>query len=71
MNQDDMEFVVYMIHACANEWKMSPNQVYQKLQETDCIDRYLVPNYDVLHTQGRSYLVDDIKEYLQVRGVRI
>lgn len=71
MNQDSMEFVVYMIHACANKWNLSPKQVYSKLQETGCIDEYLVPNYDILHTQGSAYLVDDIREYLRIRGVRI
>ena len=71
MNQDSMEFVVYMIHACANRWNLSPKQVYGKLQETSCIDEYLVPNYDILHTQGCGYLVDDIKEYLRIRGVEV
>lgn len=71
MNQDTMEFVIYMIHACANKWHLSPKQVYHKLQETGCIDGYLVPNYDILHTQGSGYLVDDIAEYLRIRGVAV
>ncbi|MBQ1914613.1 MAG: DUF3791 domain-containing protein [Selenomonadaceae bacterium] len=69
LHQDTMEFVVYMIHACANKWNLSPKQVYHKLMEAGCIDGYLVPNYDILHTQGSGYLVDDIKEYLRIRGV--
>lgn len=56
-----MEFVVYMIHACANAWQMTPTQVYQKLQVTGCINEYIVPNYEILHTQGSRYLVDDVK----------
>ena len=71
MTQEAMEFVVYMIHACANRWNLSPKQVYQKLQEAGCIDGYLVPNYDILHTQGSGYLVDDIAEYLHTRGVAV
>lgn len=71
MNKNTMEFVVYMIHACANRWNLSPKQVYQKLQATGCISEYLVPNYEIFHTQGSGYLVDDIKEYLRIRGVRI
>ena len=71
MNQEVMEFVVYMIHACANAWNLSPRQVYRKLQETECIDEYMVPNYGILHTQGSAYLVDDIKEYLRIRGVTV
>ena len=71
MNQEIMEFVVYMIHACANKWTLSPKQVYHKLQSTGCINEYLVPNYDILHTQGSGYLVDDIGEYLRIRGVTL
>lgn len=69
MNRKTMEFVVYMIHACANAWQMTPRQVYQKLQVTGCISEYIVPNYEILHTQGSRYLVDDVKDYLRIRGV--
>ena len=69
MNRDSMEFVVFMIHACADRWHMTPKQVYHLLNRADCIDQYLVPHYDILHTLGSSYLVDDIGEYLKVRGV--
>ena len=64
-----MEFVVYMIHACANAWQMTPRQVYQKLQVTGCINEYIVPNYEILHNKGSRYLVDDVKDYLRIRGV--
>ena len=60
--------MIYMIHACANRWNRTPKQVYRKLKDVDCIDRYLVPYYDILHTQGTDYLVDDIQKYLSVRG---
>ncbi len=68
MNKESFSFVVYMIHACANKWNMMPSEVYQKLQSVGCIQCYLVPHYDILHTQGTSYIVDDIKRYLEVRG---
>ena len=43
-------------------------RVYHILQSKGCIDGFLVPNYDVLHTQGTMYIVEDIQEYLKVRG---
>lgn len=69
MDKESFSFVVYMIHACANKWFKMPSEVYALLQKTGCIDHYLVPYYDVLHTLGTDYLVEDIKEYLGVRGV--
>ena len=71
MNRESFSFVIYMIHACANRWRKVPSDVYKLLQKTGCIDNYLVPHYDILHTQGTDYIVDDIKEYLGIRGVSI
>ena len=71
VNKESFSFVVYMIHACANKWGMLPSKVYQILQSAECIDRYLVPYYDILHTQGMDYIVNDIEEYLEVRGIAI
>ncbi|MCM1143924.1 MAG: DUF3791 domain-containing protein [Blautia sp.] len=69
MNKDSFSFIIYMIHACADKWNMMPSEVYWKLQGAGCIEGYLVPHYDILHTQSTGYIVDDIKEYLEVRGI--
>ncbi|MCQ2508289.1 MAG: DUF3791 domain-containing protein [Dorea sp.] len=58
-----------MIHACADRWNLIPSAVYTILHDSGCIDHFLVPHYDILHTQGTDYIVADIKEYLHVRGV--
>lgn len=41
------------------------------MKESGCLDEYLVPNYDVLHTQSTDYVVHDISEYLKNRGVAV
>ena len=71
MNQDSFAYVVYMIHACADRWSKLPSDVYRTLKKSGCIDQYLVPNYEILHTQGTEFVVDDIQEYLDIRGVKI
>ena len=71
MSKDVMSYVIYMIHQCARQWNLSPAKVYAKLSEAGCIQSYLVPHYDVLHTQSSSYVLDDIQVYLQSRGVAI
>ena len=57
MDENKFSFVVYMIHACADRWNVAPSKVY------------LVPNYDILHTQSTNYVVQDIEEYLNERGI--
>ena len=71
MIQESFEFVVYMIHACANKWNRLPSFVYRKLKESECIQKFLVPNYEILHTQSTDFVVRDIEEYLNVRKVAI
>ena len=71
MNKDSMEFVVYMIHACADRWNLPPSAVYRSMKRADCISGYLTPHYEVLHTQGTDYVVEDIRQYLQNRGVAV
>ena len=43
-------------------------QIYRELKNSGCIDNYLVPNYDILHTMGTQYLVNDIRNYVASRG---
>lgn len=71
MNQDTLAFVVYLINVCADKWNTTPSNVYKKLKETDCIENYLVPFYDVLHTLSSAYMEEDIRGYLTKRGVNI
>lgn len=68
MNKKIMEFVVYVIHACSKKWNMSPSAVYQKLMTKNCISGYLVPHYEVLHTQSTRFVVEDIEEYIGADG---
>lgn len=69
MNEDNFSFAVYMIHACANRWNTTPSKVYAALEKSGCLDNYIIPYYDVLHTQSTDYVVHDIGEYLKDRGV--
>lgn len=71
MDKDVFSFIIYMIHSCSNRWNKTPAEVYRLLTSVDCINKYLVPHFDILHTQSTAYIVDDIKEYLNVRGINI
>ena len=71
MSKETLEFVIYMIHACARKWRRSPATVYHTLSEVNCITDYLVPHYEILHTQGTEFVVTDIEEYIGARGVTV
>lgn len=71
MDENSFSLTVYMIHACANRWNVAPSRVYQALKRSGCLDRYLLPSYDILHTLSTDYVVQDIEEYLEERDVPV
>ncbi len=42
--------------------------MFRLLKRSGCLDSYIVPHFDVLHTLGKNYLISDIEEYLKPRG---
>lgn len=51
---------------------MDAERVYQaSAEKSDILNGYIVPEYDVLHTQSREYIVNDIIEVMKERGVEI
>ena len=48
---------------------MSAGNVYRLLRDSGILMEYIVPGYDVLHTFGKDYLVEDIVSYMKEKGV--
>ena len=70
-NRSVLVFVVFMIHALAEAWHMSPQRVYAILNKSRVLDDYLIAHYDVLHTLGRDYLVEDVTGCVKGWGYKI
>ena len=71
MDRKTMEFTVFMIHALADRWERPYRFVYKTLNDSGILDDYIVQFYDVLHTLGEQYLVDDITGFVKDRGYQI
>lgn len=67
----ELNFSIFMLYCLADKWKMTPAAVYKILNSTGILDNYIIPCYDVLHTQGKEYLVEDITEYAREKGVSV
>ena len=68
--KDELEFAVFCIENLAASLQLDAPKVYSLLtDESDILKTYIVPEYDVLHTQGREYIVNDIIEVMKERGV--
>ena len=66
-----MEFVTFSIGCVAERLHKSPAEIYKVFKQANVIAGYLVPAYDVLHTFGRQYLVDDVLDFIKEKGVNL
>lgn len=69
MNCNNIEFVTYCIGNLSRRLGMTASEVYSRLKQSGILSGYLVPSYDVLHTFGKEYLMDDLIEYMREKGV--
>lgn len=71
LEKNELVFITFLLYQLSEAWNMSPSKVYKKLIAADVIDGYILPCYDTLHTLGNKYLVEDITEIMQERGVAV
>ena len=66
----ELEFAIFCIENIAAKLGVSAEKVYDALTEkSDILNDYIIPVYEILHTQGKEYIVDDIIEVMKERGV--
>ena len=69
-NSNELEFAVFCIENVAAKLGVDAERVYQAFTEqSDILNGYIVPEYEVLHTQSREYIVDDLLDVMKERGV--
>ena len=65
-----IEFAVFCIENVAIRLHMDASVVYEALTEqSHILTSYIIPNYEVLHTQGKEYIVDDVIDVMREAGV--
>lgn len=70
-NENELEFVIFCIENVALRLGISAEKVYRMLAEdTDILNGYIIPCYDVLHSQSKEYIVDDIISYMKEKGLK-
>ena len=70
MTGRELEFAVYCIENVAAALGKPSGDVYRALSgDGGILYQYIVPSYDVLHTFGKEYLMEDLTEYMREKGV--
>ena len=68
----ELEFAIFCIENVASRLHVDAQNVYVALSEqTNILNDYIIPEYEVLHTQSKDYIVDDIIEVMKERGVKL
>ncbi|RHB00458.1 DUF3791 domain-containing protein [Holdemanella biformis] len=68
----ELEFAIFCIENIASRLHVDAQKVYVTLSEqTNILKDYIIPEYEVLHTQSKDYIVDDIIDVMHERGVKL
>lgn len=71
-NSNELEFAIFCIENIAAKLGVDAINVYQALtKQSNILYDYIVPEYEVLHTQSKEYIVQDILDVMKERGVVI
>lgn len=72
ITSEELRFVTFVIENVASELNTSGDMVYQALsKDSDLLRRYVIPSYDVLHTQSKEYIVNDVIRAMSREGIGI
>ena len=66
---NEIEFAIFCIENIATSLNKDLVETYDILKTTGILDEYILPCYNVLHTQGKDYIVNDIIELMKRKGV--
>jgi hypothetical protein len=69
MDRNTLEFVTYCIGKLSSFTGLPQQEVYRRLKKSGILDDYIIPSYDVLHTFGSRYLMEDLTSYMREKGV--
>lgn len=70
ISSKELEFAIFCIENIAIFLNKDARNVYKMLTEqSDILYNYIVPEYEMLHTQSKEYIVNDIIGYMKDKGV--
>ena len=64
-NKDISEFATFCIGCLSHILNIPQEEVYKKLNESGILHGYIVESYDILHTFGSKYLMNDLIDLMK------
>lgn len=67
-----LEFAIFCIEQVAAFLGVDAERVFDAMtKKSDVLYQYIVPEYEVLHTQSKEYIVNEILDVMRERGVEV
>lgn len=71
-NSNELEFTIFCVENIALRLGVSGEKIFDALtQKSKILYDYVVPEYEMLHTQDKEYIIDDILAVMQEEGVEV
>ena len=71
-NSRELEFAVFCIENVAAKLGVGAERVYRAFTEKgDILHGYIVPEYEILLTQSRDYIVEELLDVMNERGIEV
>lgn len=64
MSKSQLTFVVFILNKYSLATKQPISEVYRHFDKLNILDDYLLKHYEVLHTLGENYLIEDLTELI-------
>ncbi|MBO4738437.1 MAG: DUF3791 domain-containing protein [Bacteroidales bacterium] len=68
MDFKSLNFTIFCINNVAAYLHRDAREVYHLMQDSNIINDYIVPCYDVLHTFSKEYIVEDLISFMRKKG---
>lgn len=59
-----LSFVASCIEGVARRLGIPYQEVFARMKRVNMIENYILPYYDILHTESREHVTDNMVEYL-------
>lgn len=65
MIEDRMIFAASCVETAARALNISAREMYQRMKRVNLINGYILKHYDVIHSESRKHITEDIVGCLQ------
>lgn len=59
-----LAFAAQCVEGAARKLGVPYIEVYNRMRKVDLINKFILPHYDMLHTESNEYLIEDVIECL-------